>query len=73
MEQAQLLGGCRPDLSQQTGVDGSAVSNDLCWVDPGRAQPAQEVVHGGLVNTALHQLIPHQTIAIGTSRVYRQK
>jgi hypothetical protein len=73
MEQAQLLRGCRPDLSQQAGVDGRAVGDDLCRIDPGLAQSTQEAVHHALVDGALHQLEAHQAIAIGTGRVHRQE
>jgi hypothetical protein len=73
MEQAQLLRGCRPDLTQQAGVDGRAVGDDLYRIDPGRTQSAQEAVHHALVDGALHQLVTHQAIAIGAGRVHGQE
>ena len=41
MEQAQLLGGGRPDLGEQAGIEGGPVGNDLGGADPGRAQAGQ--------------------------------
>src|SRR5262249_19825396 len=65
MEQAQLMGGGRPDGGEQGGREGGAVGDHLLGTDTGVFEPPQKDSNSGTIHGAGDQLLPNEAIPRG--------